>query len=434
MTVYELIKKKRDKGELLDKELKYLVDGFVGEGVPDYQMSAFLMAVFFNGMTERETHAFTQAIVESGEIIDLSNIPGIKVDKHSSGGVADTVTLVVGPIVAAGEVPVAKISGRGLGHTGGTLDKLESIPGFKTNISKQEFIEIVKRIGISIIGQSQELVPADKKLYALRDVTATVDSIPLIAASIMSKKIACGADAIVLDVKTGSGAFMKDETSASKLAETMVNIGKRAGKKMLAFVTDMNQPLGLAVGNALEVQEAVEVLQGSGPIELRIVSLKIAGGMLWLGGKANSQAEGEKLAEKLIDSGAALAKFKEFIVAQHGNPKFCNDFSLLPQAKNKQSFRSQKTGYLAAINNEAIGLASVGLGAGRIVKNAPIDHAAGIKLFKRLGDKIEKGQELCEMYTSEVDKFSAAEELLSQAFIIQEQPSNISPLIYNILT
>lgn len=434
MTVYELIKKKRDGEELTFNELQYLVNGYNIGVIPDYQISAFLMAVYFIGMTAKETHSLTMAMVESGQTIDLSEIMGIKVDKHSSGGVADTVSLVVVPIAAAGGVPIAKMSGRGLGHTGGTIDKLESIPGFNTKLSMTEFFKLVKEVGVAVAGQTSDLAPADKKLYALRDVTATVDSIPLIAASIMSKKLASGADAILLDVKTGSGAFMKDPQQAKELAQLMVDIGKQAGKKMLAFVTDMNQPLGQAIGNSLEIQEALEVLKGKGSSRLKELCVKIAAGMLWLGEKSVTLSNAEIYARQIIDSGAALHKFKQFLTAQGGDATICENYRLLPQAQYSKSFVADKSGYLNAINTEAIGLASVKLGAGRSVKDAAIDHAAGIIVHKNIGDRIQKGEELSTLYSSVQDTFSLALDNLHTAFIITEKPSKTPTLIYEILT
>lgn len=434
MNVYEIIKKKRDGYELDKEALKYLVNGYVKGEIPDYQMSAFLMAVFFRGMTNVETHDFTMAMADSGVKLNLISLPGIKVDKHSSGGVADTVTLVVGPIAAAAGVTVAKMSGRGLGHTGGTIDKLESIPGFRTDLNMQEFMNILAKTHIAVVGQTEELVPADKKIYALRDVTATVDSIPLIAASIMSKKLASGADAIVLDVKTGSGAFMKDPEQAKKLAMLMVAIGKHAGKKMLAYVTDMNQPLGTAIGNALEIKEAMEVLKGRGPKRLQSLCIKIAAGMLLLGEKVRTLQEGESMALDIILSGSGLAKFNEFIISQGGNQLVSEDYNLLPHADYSEILYAERQGFLQAIGTEALGMIAVKLGAGRQTKDDLVDYGAGLLISKELGDKVEVGEILCRVFASDEKKIKDVIHDLRDVFTISDNPAYIPPLIYDILT
>lgn len=382
MRAYDIILKKRNGQELSTEEINFLIEGYMSGKVADYQMSAWAMAVFFRGMTERETADLTMAMVRSGEQVDLSPIQGIKVDKHSTGGVGDKTTLVLGPLVAAAGVPVAKMSGRGLGHTGGTIDKLESIPGFQTGIKKEQFFNNVNQIKIAVAGQTGNLTPADKKLYALRDVTATVDSIPLIASSIMSKKIAAGADAIVLDVKTGCGAFMKTEEDAFKLAAAMVGIGAKVGRKTTAVVTDMDQPLGNTVGNALEVKEAILTLKDKGPADLTELCYTLGSRMLVLGGRANTYDEGRKILEELLKSGAALSKLKELVEAQGGDGTVIENEELLPDTKYSLPLKAAADGYVYAINAEQVGIAAMVLGAGRETKEDVIDPAVGIIINK----------------------------------------------------
>lgn len=415
MRMVDLIIKKQEGKELTKEEIRFLIEGYTDGSVPDYQMSAFAMAVYFQDMTDRERVEFTMAIAESGDQIDLSEIDGIKVDKHSTGGVGDTTTLVLAPLVASLGVPVAKMSGRGLGHTGGTLDKLESIPGFKIEISEEDFIELVNKNKVAVIGQSGDLCPADKKLYALRDVTGTVNSLPLIAGSIMSKKIAAGADAIVLDVKVGAGAFMKSIEDAEELAHAMVAIGNLAGRNTMAIISDMSQPLGYAVGNTLEIEEAIETLKGQGPADLEELCLELGAQMVYLGEKATSLEEARELLKEKLHNGEALEKFKEFIAAQHGNPEVVNDYSLMPQAKDKKEVYAEESGYVAEIDADAIGVAAMSLGAGRATKESEIDLAAGLMLHKKVGEKVAKGDLLVTLYANDKD-FSEAESLVHQAY------------------
>lgn len=415
MRMVDLIIKKQEGKELTREEIRFLIEGYTDGSVPDYQMSAFAMAVYFQDMTDRERVEFTMAIAESGDQIDLSEIDGIKVDKHSTGGVGDTTTLVLAPLVASLGVPVAKMSGRGLGHTGGTLDKLESIPGFKIEISEEDFIELVNKNKVAVIGQSGDLCPADKKLYALRDVTGTVNSLPLIAGSIMSKKIAAGADAIVLDVKVGAGAFMKSIEDAEELAHAMVAIGNLAGRNTMAIISDMSQPLGYAVGNTLEIEEAIETLKGQGPADLEELCLELGAQMVYLGEKATSLEEARALLKEKLHNGEALEKFKEFIAAQHGNPEVVNDYSLMPQAKDKKEVYAEESGYVAEIDADAIGVAAMSLGAGRATKESEIDLAAGLMLHKKVGEKVAKGDLLVTLYANDKD-FSEAESLVHQAY------------------
>lgn len=392
------------------------------------------MAVYFQGMDMDETTHLTLAMVNSGETIDLSAIKGIIVDKHSTGGVADTTTLVLAPLVAAAGVPVAKMSGRGLGHTGGTIDKLESIPGFHTLLSKEAFIEQVNRIGVAVVSQSGTLVPADKKIYALRDVTGTVDSLPLIASSIMSKKIAAGAQSIVLDVKTGSGAFMKDPEEAFKLAEAMVAIGTKACRETVAIVSDMNEPLGSAIGNALEVQEAIEVLQGKAKGPLRELSLVLGSYMILAAGKVKNFADAKSILTGLLEERKALLKMKELIEAQHGNPEVLENLALLPQARGKFVVKAWSEGYLAEINAQALGLAAMVLGAGRETKDADIDLAVGLKVHGRRGDYLKLEQPLLTLYYNEEKRLAEAMKYVRSAFAFSSTPVEKKPLVYGLVT
>lgn len=399
----DILAKKRDGVELSAEELQFVVNGYTKDEIPDYQMSAFLMAIYFQGMSAKETADLTMAMVESGDQIDLSQIQGVKVDKHSTGGVGDTTTLILAPLVAALGVPVAKMSGRGLGHTGGTLDKLEAVPGFHVEITEEEFINLVNRNKIAVIGQSGNLTPADKKIYGLRDVTATVNSIPLIASSIMSKKIAAGADAIVLDVKVGAGAFMKDLGEAKKLANAMVDIGNNIGRQTMAVISDMSQPLGLAVGNALEVKEAAETLQGKGPADLLELCLVLGSKMVTLAGKANSEGEARAMLEGVIANGKALEMFKVFLAAQGGDVSVIDNTEKLSQAKYQIQVEAPKSGYVSAIIADEIGIAASMLGAGRATKESEIDLSVGIVLHKKIGDKVGSGEAIAMIHSNKED-------------------------------
>lgn len=429
MRMYDIILKKRGGGTLSPDEIAALVSGITDGTIPDYQVSAFLMAVYFKGMTKEETAALTDCMARSGDMVDLSSIPGIKVDKHSTGGVGDKTTLIVAPVVAALGVPVAKMSGRGLGHTGGTIDKLESIPGFQTSLSTERFYEVVRKAGLSVVGQTGNLAPADKKLYALRDVTATVDSIPLIAASIMSKKLAAGADRIILDVKTGSGAFMKTVDGSLELAKTMVEIGERMGRRTAAVITDMDRPLGEAIGNALEVAEAIETLRGNGPADLVEVCLELAANMLSLAGKGEIE-ECRRLAAGALSSGAALARFQKMIELQGGDPRVAGNPALLPAAEYRLPVKAPRGGFVSAMDTERIGLASVVLGAGREKKDAPVDPAAGILLKVKPGQRVEAGEEIAELLSSREETLApAGERLLSALSLADERPEDV-PLLF----
>lgn len=418
MRMPDIIAKKRDGGQLDQLEIRQLVIDYSNDLIPDYQMAAFLMAVFLQGMTYEETAAMTLAMAESGKLVDLSAIPGIKVDKHSTGGVADTTTLILAPLVAAAGVPVAKMSGRGLGFTGGTLDKLESIPGFCTTLTQREFSDNLKKHGVALTGQSADVAPADGKIYALRDVTATVESIPLIASSVMSKKIAAGADKILLDVKVGSGAFMKDLSAAVELAGTMVKIGEIVGRETKAVLTSMEEPLGFNIGNSLEVQEAIDVLSGQGKAALREVSLTLGAHMLNMAGRGKSLAAARKLLEKYLDDGTALRKFAEFINAQHGDPAIIEHRELLPQAACQQQVFGGVSGFIEKIDVAKLGYSAAVLGAGRTYKGQQIDLAAGIVMQCGIGDYIEPGRTIAVLYTNDPMKLSAAEQLLRQALTI----------------
>ncbi|SMB98744.1 pyrimidine-nucleoside phosphorylase [Thermanaeromonas toyohensis ToBE] len=429
MRMYDLIKKKRDGGVFSRQEIEFIVKGFTSGEIPDYQMAALAMAIYFQGMNIEETVNLTLAMVDSGVRLDLSSIPGIKVDKHSTGGVADTTTLVLAPLVASCGVPVAKLSGRGLGHTGGTIDKLESIPGLKVELSLEEFKENVKRYGIAIASQTEELTPADKKLYALRDVTATVDSIPLIASSIMSKKIAAGADAIVLDVKVGQGAFMKDLPSARKLAQVMVEIGRSVGRRTIAYITNMDQPLGLAIGNSLEVAEAIQVLRGEGSQDLINLCLELGSAMLVLGGKAKDKEEGKKKLKEALVSRKALEKFREFILAQGGEGRVVEDLNLLPQARFKESWLAKEEVYLAELPAERLGQVAMKLGAGREKKGEKIDLAVGLVLGGKVGDRIDKGKPIVTVYANDENRLKVALEELKACIKLSSTPLPPLPLI-----
>ncbi|WP_127490240.1 pyrimidine-nucleoside phosphorylase [Paenibacillus ehimensis] len=436
MRTVDIIHSKRDGKELSSEEIAFLIEGYTRGEIPDYQMSAWAMAVYFNGMSARETADLTLAMARSGDQVDLSSIPGIKVDKHSTGGVGDTTTLIVGPLVAAAGIPVAKMSGRGLGHTGGTIDKLEAIPGFAVERTTEQFLAQVREIGLAVVGQTGNLTPADKKLYGLRDVTGTVESIPLIASSIMSKKIASGADAIVLDVKTGRGAFMKSLDDSIKLAQAMVDIGTEVGRETVAVITNMDEPLGPSIGNSLEVLEAIDTLSGRGPAELTELCLELAAHMVRLGGKADSEAEAKELVTRLLENGEALAKLKQFIAAQGGDARVTEDPSRLPQAARRVDVPAPEEGYVAAIDAEALGITAMLLGAGRATKEDKIDLAVGIKLFKRVGDPVKKGEPLAELYINREDSAETAEMMrrTAAAFTIASARAEKLKLIYAVVT
>lgn len=433
MRMYDIIAKKRDGFELTKEEIDFVVHGYTKGDIPDYQVSSLLMAIYFQGMTEKERSELTLAMVESGEIIDLSPIHGIKVDKHSTGGVGDTTTLILAPLVASCGVPVAKMSGRGLGHTGGTIDKLESIPGFHVELTEEEFIRQVNERKVAVIGQTGNLTPADKKLYSLRDVTATVNSIPLIASSIMSKKIAAGADAIVLDVKCGSGAFMKSAEEAKKLAKAMVSIGNRVGRKTIALITDMSQPLGKAVGNALEVKEAIETLRGNGPKDLTELCLTLGSYMVVLAEKAASPEEARAMLEENIANGKAFETFLSFVEAQGGDKSVCENVERLPEAKKKIELTAKKSGFITGIAADEIGISAMMLGAGRTTKDSTIDLSAGIVLHKKAGDEIKEGEPLLTIHTNKLEVESVIGKLYDSIHI-ENTKTDIPPLIYEVIT
>ncbi|WP_298595594.1 pyrimidine-nucleoside phosphorylase [uncultured Mitsuokella sp.] len=429
MRMYDLITKKKHGKALSEAEISYMIDGYVKDAIPDYQMAAMLMAICFSGMTEEETTALTKAMAASGDMMDLSAIAGVKVDKHSTGGVGDKTTLICAPIVAACGAKVAKMSGRGLGHTGGTIDKLESIPGFKAAIPQEKFFETVRACGLSLIGQTGNLAPADKKLYALRDVTATVDSLPLIASSIMSKKLAAGSDAILLDVKTGSGAFMKTEADAIALARAMVAIGEGAGKRTVALVTDMDVPLGRAIGNSLEVAESIAVLKGEGPKDLTEVSLTLAAHMLFLAGRGDL-ATCHRAAEESVAKGTALDRLCAMVRAQGGDDAVLRDPSKFPEAMAMTEIRANDSGYITAMDAEKIGETAVVLGAGRERKDSVIHPAAGIVLRKKYGERVEKGESIAALYTDNTMAFREAERMYRSAVGIGAEAPARRPLIY----
>ncbi|MEI2665113.1 pyrimidine-nucleoside phosphorylase [Rossellomorea sp. LJF3] len=420
MRMVDLIEKKREGKELSTEEIKFIVEGYTNGTIPDYQVSALTMAIFFKDMSDRERADLTMAMVESGDQIDLSAIEGIKVDKHSTGGVGDTTTLVLGPLVASVGVPVAKMSGRGLGHTGGTIDKLESVEGFHVEIENEEFIRLVNKNKLAVIGQSGNLTPADKKLYSLRDVTATVNSIPLIASSIMSKKIAAGADAIVLDVKTGAGAFMKTLDDSKDLAKAMVNIGNNVGRKTMAVISDMSQPLGYAIGNALEVKEAIDTLKGEGPEDLTELCLTLGSHMVFLAEKASTLEEARALLQRAIEDGSALENFKVFLESQGGDPSVVDEPSKLPQAKYKIELEAKQDGYVSEIVADAVGTAAMWLGAGRATKDSVIDLAVGLELRKKIGDEVKAGDSLVTIYSNEENIDNVKEKLYESIKVTSE--------------
>ena len=434
MRTVDLILRKRGGEELSVEEIQYLVNGYTSGEIPDYQMSAFLMATYFSGMTDRELSALTEAMIATGGTVSLDEIEGLKVDKHSTGGVGDKTSLICAPIAAAAGVVVPMISGRGLGHTGGTLDKLESIPGFRTDLTLEQFRAQLKELGLAFIGQSDEVAPADKRLYALRDVTGTVESIPLIASSIMSKKMAEGIDALVLDVKVGNGAFMKKQVDARRLAQAMVGIGRRLDKRVQALITDMNQPLGYAVGNALEVMEVSQTLQKAGPADLTRLSLELAARMIYLGKKSPSLEEARKVAEERLMDGSAYKKFKQVVQAQGGNPQALDKFELLPNATGMREILSPRAGYVSAIMAEDIGRASGMMGAGRGRKEDSIDPAVGAILEVKVGEKVDAGSVLCRLYYTGEENLNEAADLIEDAFRISGTRPEVRELILEVVS
>lgn len=432
MRMIDIIEKKRDGYELTKEEIDFVISGYTNGDIPDYQMSAFAMAVYFQDMTTEERIHLTNAMAASGDQVDLSSIDGIKVDKHSTGGVGDTTTLILAPLVASVGVPIAKMSGRGLGHTGGTIDKFESIEGFQVELDGDTFTKLVNKNKVAVVGQSGNLAPADKKIYGLRDVTATVDSIPLIASSIMSKKIASGADAIVLDVKVGSGAFMKDLDSAKELAHAMVQIGNGAGRQTVAVISDMNQPLGFAVGNALEVKEAIDTLKGEGPKDLEELCFTLGSRMVYLGKKADSIEEARAMLEEAIRSGKALEKFKQLVSSQGGDETVIDDPAKLPTASYTFEVEAKEDGYVTEMIANEIGNAASMLGAGRLTKDAEIDLAVGLIMNKKIGDKVIKGDSLVTIHSNSED-VSAVKEKIYEAYRISETKGKAQPLIYGVI-
>ncbi len=433
MRAVDIIIKKRDKQELSTEEINFFIQGYTKGDIPDYQAAAWAMAVLLNGMNPRETTDLTLAMAYSGDVLDLSGVVDIALDKHSTGGVGDKTTLVVLPMVVAAGVPVGKMSGRGLGFSGGTLDKMESIPGYRTNLTTEEFLTQLKEVGIVLTGQSADLAPADGKLYALRDVTGTVPSIPLIASSIMSKKIAAGAQGIVLDVKIGLGAFMQTLESARELAELMVDIAARAGRRAIALLSDMNQPLGYAVGNALEVKEAIETLHNRGPADFREHCLKVAAHMLILGGKAQNEAQGRELAEKTLADGSAWEEFRKLVQAQGGDVRYIDQPERLPSARLQEPLKAPQSGYMAQIHARLVGEAAVILGAGREKKGDPIDHAVGIVVHKKVGEPVEAGEPVFTIHANDPAKLAEAQQMLQEAIKISPTPVEPLPHFYGVI-
>jgi pyrimidine-nucleoside phosphorylase/thymidine phosphorylase len=427
MRAVDLIRKKRDSGEHSREEIEFLISGYTRGEIPDYQIAAWLMAVWIRGLSRSETTALTQAMLHSGEVLDLSSLPAKKVDKHSTGGVGDKTSLILAPIAAAGGLMVPMLSGRGLGHTGGTLDKLESIPGFNTNLSLKDFRRVLGECGVALIGQTAEIAPADKMIYALRDATSTVENTGLICASIMSKKLAEGLDALVLDVKTGSGAFMKREEDAVRLAEVMVDAGKSMGKKMVALITDMDQPLGRAAGHANEVIECIEVLNGDGPADLRELSVELSAWMFYLGEKTKSVEEGRKLAERMISNGAAREKFKQCIRLQGGDERVIDEPDLLPKAVSKFDVTSNAGGTIVTTNCERFGIALAMLGGGRKTKEERIDHAVGLEFHKRIGDRVEISEPLTTIHYNSDAKLEEASHMVADSFVIDQDSGGQAP-------
>jgi pyrimidine-nucleoside phosphorylase/thymidine phosphorylase len=433
MRTVDLIHRKRDGEELSVEEIRYLIEGYTEGDIPDYQISAFLMAVFFSGMTDREVGALTDCMVRSGQTVDLSSVPGVKVDKHSTGGVGDKTSLIAAPLAAAAGAVVPMISGRALGHTGGTLDKLEAIPGFRTDLTIDEFREQLLAHRLAFIGQTPEVAPADGKLYSLRDATATIESIPLIASSIMSKKLAVGLDALVLDVKVGAGAFMKRQVDARRLAQMMVSIGRRLDKRVQALITDMNQPLGYAIGNALEVMEVSQTLQNVGPNDLTRLSLELAARMIYLGRVTATLDDARELAQQCLLDGAGYRKFRDVIQAQGGNPQVLDRFELLPNATGVREIPSPRAGFVSAIDAEDIGRASSMIGAGRDRKEDVVDHAVGVILEVKVGQRIDAGGVLCRLYYTKDEKVEEAAQLIEDAFRISTHEPEERELILEVV-
>jgi pyrimidine-nucleoside phosphorylase len=433
MNVAELILKKRDGFALADAEITFLMEGYTVGRIPDYQMSALCMAVFHRGMTANETLGLTRAMLQSGSVLDFSSLPGLKLDKHSTGGVGDKSSLIIAPLVAAAGAYVPMISGRGLGFTGGTLDKLESIPGFSVQLSLTRFRTVLEQVGCAMIGQTDEVAPADRKLYALRDVTATVESIPLICASIMSKKLAEGLDGLVLDVKTGTGAFMPTLEQASDLAQNLVDIGNGLGTRTVALITDMDQPLGKSVGNALEVQEAIQTLKGSGPQDLWLLCEKLSSRLLSLSGDSAERGRARTRVAEALSSGKALEKFAQMVEAQGGNPRVIEDPTLLPHAALKQVIESPSSGFVTGVNAKTVGQVTVALGAGRETVDSHIDPSVGILLNKKIGDHVDKGEPLCTVFCNQGAKFESVRQRLLEAFVIRRDRVEPPPLIKRIV-
>lgn len=428
-----LIRKKRDGGNLRKDEIQFLIDAYTKDELPDYQMSAFLMAVYLNGMNDEEASAIAYAMLHSGIVVNLDAVPGIKVDKHSTGGVGDKLSLILAPIVAAAGVPVPMISGRGLGHTGGTLDKLESITGFNVNLDLVRYEETIKKHNVVFIGQTEDIAPADKRLYALRDVTATVECIPLIASSIMSKKLAEGIDALVLDVKHGSGAFIKDVEEAKKLGKRLTDIGFEFGKETIAYLTSMDEPLGYKIGNWLEVEESIECLNGKWPADVKEVTLLLSGAMIYLGGKADSVEEGIQVANQMVDEGKALQKLIDIVEEQGGDTEIIRNPSLYAKASYELEFKATESGYITAVDSYLVGMASLELGAGRKEKTAPVDPQAGIVLHKKVGDSVEKDETIAVFYTNKESYLTLAQDLMSQAYTIGKQKPEPSVLVTHVI-
>lgn len=433
MNMVDIITKKRDGGELTPEEIRFFIDNYVKDRIPDYQASALLMAIYFRGLSRAETFALTEAMEFSGDVEDLSDLPGVKVDKHSTGGVGDKTTLVVAPVAAAAGVTVAKMSGRGLGFTGGTADKLEAIPGFRTRLEPAEFHRQLEELGLAVITQTGSITPADKKIYALRDVTGTVESPGLIASSIMSKKLAAGSDGIVLDVKCGSGALLKDLAEAENMADLMIDIGRKAGRKMVAVISDMSQPLGRAVGNALEVEEAVQVLKGGGPEDLRQLCLELAGEMIWIGGRAESFEEGKETARQVLSDGRALEKFRQMVRRQGGDDRIVEEPERMGSSRYSRDVLAGRTGFIAETDTREIGRASQHLGAGRLRKEDEIDFTAGIRMHVRIGDFVKEGDVLATLYGADSRRLEEAEIIMEAAIRISAEPTAPPKLIQKII-
>lgn len=433
MNMVDIITKKRDGGELTPEEIRFFIENYVKDRIPDYQASALLMAIYFRGLSRAETFALTEAMEFSGDVEDLSDLPGVKVDKHSTGGVGDKTTLVVAPVAAAAGVTVAKMSGRGLGFTGGTADKLEAIPGFRTRLEPAEFHRQLEELGLAVITQTGSITPADKKIYALRDVTGTVESPGLIASSIMSKKLAAGSDGIVLDVKCGSGALLKDLAEAENMADLMIDIGRKAGRKMVAVISDMSQPLGRAVGNALEVEEAVQVLKGGGPEDLRQLCLELAGEMIRIGGRAESFEEGKETARQVLSDGRALEKFRQMVRRQGGDDRIIEEPERMGSSRYSRDVLAGKTGFIAEMAAQEIGRASQHLGAGRLRKEDEIDFTAGIRMHVRIGDSVQEGDVLATLYGADSRRLEEAEIIMEAAIRISAEPATPPKLIQKII-